>query len=227
METGILVLITMFVTLGVYEGMKWLYRQYIYRRNRIVALEVQGKFNANHFSQIRRDIDVIMNKIRELDKLEYRLGKVEGVADNFDRDMNRFNCDIMRDINNRFTEKDKVVDKNQKGLANAFKWIAKLEGFVEANESNFAPIFERIKKLEGNQHDLNSDFVKELAEFSVRIDNMRRSLNDFIGVRQYNADVVDRIKNIEDRQKEYDTNLHTQAVMIGDLQGKANSKGIL
>jgi len=227
METGILVLITMLITLGVYEGMKWLYRQYIYRRNRIVALEVQGKFNANHFSQIRRDIDVIMNKIRELDKLEYRLGKVEGVADNFDRDMNRFNCDIMRDINNRFTEKDKVVDKNQKGLANAFKWIAKLEGFVEANESNFAPIFERIKKLEGNQHDLNSDFVKELAEFSVRIDNMRRSLNDFIGVRQYNAAVVDRIGQLEERQKEYDTNLHTQAVMIGDLQGKANSKGIL
>ena len=227
METGILVLITMFITLGVYEGMKWLYKQYIYRRNRIVALEVQGKFNANHFSKIRRDIDVIMNKIRELDKLEYRLGKVEGVADNFDRDMNRFNCDIMRDINNRFTEKDKVVDKNQKGLANAFKWIAKLEGFVEANESNFAPIFERIKKLEGNQHDLNSDFVKELAEFSVRIDNMRRSLNDFIGVRQYNAAVVDRIGQLEERQKEYDTNLHTQAVMIGDLQGKANSKGIL
>jgi len=205
METGILVLITMFVTLGVYEGMKWLYRQYIYRRNRIVALEVQGKFNANHFSQIRRDIDVIMNKIRELDKLEYRLGKVEGVADNFDRDMNRFNCDIMRDINNRFTEKDKVVDKNQKGLANAFKWIAKLEGFVEANESNFAPIFERIKKLEG-MDSINAQ-KRRIEQFVVALNK--------------------RFVEMEDKHEYLYNRLNKQEDMIGDLQAKKNVKGKL
>ena len=205
METGILVLITMFVTLGVYEGMKWLYRQYIYRRNRIVALEVQGKFNANHFSQIRRDIDVIMNKIRELDKLEYRLGKVEGVADNFDRDMNRFNCDIMRDINNRFTEKDKIVDKNQKGLANAFKWIAKLEGFVEANESNFAPIFERIKKLEG-MDSINAQ-KRRIEQFVVALNK--------------------RFVEMEDKHEYLYNRLNKQEDMIGDLQAKKNVKGKL
>jgi len=205
METGILVLITMLITLGVYEGMKWLYRQYIYRRNRIVALEVQGKFNANHFSQIRRDIDVIMNKIRELDKLEYRLGKVEGVADNFDRDMNRFNCDIMRDINNRFTEKDKVVDKNQKGLANAFKWIAKLEGFVEANESNFAPIFERIKKLEG-MDSINAQ-KRRIEQFVVALNK--------------------RFVEMEDKHEYLYNRLNKQEDMIGDLQAKKNVKGKL
>ena len=196
-------LLTMIIMIGVYEVTKWIVKSIRYK---IQERRTSAKFHKERASIAYHHYQKLVKRMDALDGMNDRLNSVEKIADNFDRDMNRFNCDIMRDINNRFTEKDKVVDKNQKGLANAFKWIA---------------------KLEGNQHDLNSDFVKELAEFSVRIDNMRRSLNDFIGVRQYNAAVVDRIGQLEERQKEYDTNLHTQAVMIGDLQGKANSKGIL
>ena len=186
METGILVLITMFVTLGVYEGMKWLYRQYIYRRNRIVALEVQGKFNANHFSQIRRDIDVIMNKIRELDKLEYRLGKVEGVADNFDRDMQEYHKNINKDmrdmINKALEEYERLHDGEDiemksniiKRGANYHTAEPTLAKAVEAVEYWVMPRFEYMDIIQAK-------YLKEIYDASIEMGNIpeREDMADF------------------------------------------------
>ena len=60
-----------------------------------------------------------------------RISSIELLAENFDRDMNRFNREVMRDVNKRFDNIAIMLDgrlsKFEKGLGRAFKSIHKLE----------------------------------------------------------------------------------------------------
>ena len=120
MDYTILTIIIILAAIGVYELLKRAYKFLIYQFNRILSLETQGKFNATHFNKIRNDI-------ADMDSYHHR--------------MNRDNANFTIKYN-------KVIDKFKKGLGNAFKWLAKLEGFVEANEGSLVKVWTRIKKVE-------------------------------------------------------------------------------
>ena len=138
METTFTVVIAIFATIGVYKIAEIINDRLVIfrdqaklRRKRILAVDTLINNVRNHY----KNIGILFNKSN---KLESRVGIIEMLADNFERDMNKFNEVVMRDVNERF---DKIAIMIDGRLDNISKRI------YEMTISD-TPYENRIKRLE-------------------------------------------------------------------------------
>ena len=148
MEPTYLVLITIFATIGFIFLTKILYTRIAGFFARISKLEKAARQWIVEYNDLNIDRNDFRERFDDLGMWHERLKKVEDITDNFDRDMDSYHHRINRDNANFTIKYNKVIDKFKKGLGNAFKWLAKLEGFVEANEGSLVKVWTRIKKVE-------------------------------------------------------------------------------
>ncbi len=141
----------------------------------------------NNLKQDYKDLNTDLVKLEDED-LNNRLAGVEKVANNFDRDMNKYNYSITRD-NVAFTSKyNEVIAKFKKGLGAAFQRISKLEGkgspgddvFKHFVDDKFRMIEGKLNKLDKNidadrgtaredNNELEDVYIKEIKKLTARL----------------------------------------------------------
>ncbi len=149
MNTLYIVIITILGTLFVCDMSNRLYKRIKHQFGRLTSVELRTDFQDKSIT----DLEEIA---ADLGMWHKRLERVEDITDNFDRDMDKFNAEVMRDVNARFEGMTTGERKFKKGLGNVFKLIHELAKNVdldrgtarEDNEELEESLIKRLKKLE-------------------------------------------------------------------------------
>jgi len=223
MQIIYVVMITMLVTLGVYEGMKWIYgylrpkvlmifQRVAFKRFRLKELEDRVELHSVNFHKLSDSVRLINSDVQANNKSYAVFSKAVSV---FRTKINSFNYKVSQNTKklskikigqDGFEMQIKILNDRINALYKTksclIERVDKIERFVEANEDSIGKLWAEVKK-DGTPENI-VDLFKNLEK------------QNRLNIAQY----VERIRIIEDRQKQYDTSLHTHGEMIDWIRGK-------
>ena len=167
------IIIAIFATAGLYHTIKKLYKSF----NRLIddKFVKWGKFNKQWISTENKIFTLEKRHSERMTKSNLKLHDVEKMANNFERDMNKYNDSIVRD-NVAFTSKyNGVMAKFKKGLGNAFQQIKNIKDVVEIHREEIEILQKRAGKLadsDAGAYQLQLTHAKLISAVEKRLDKL-------------------------------------------------------
>ncbi len=191
------------IVITIYRRLKTVVVRIKLRRESIAKIDTLEGYIHNNF--------ISVGKIhKKINKVESLVGGVKVLADNFNRDMDKYNENLNKDMAKRikvFADRLKGLDDVQ--LIHAHS-ISKLE--KNTPPKNMADVLKRFENIHKKQNEI----------YAERIETIERRQ------KQYDTSLFTQAKMIGDlqnRQRQYDISLFKQGKLISDLQ-VAQSKNL-